>query len=62
MTDNETWPEYLNITEVAAVMKVSKMTVYRLVHKGDIEATRVGRSFRIDAAHLRDYLKVRVPA
>lgn len=58
MTDNETWPDLLNVTQVASIMRVSKMTVYRLLHKGDITATRVGRSFRIDAAHLREYLKV----
>jgi len=58
MTDNDTWPEYLDVTQAAAIMGVSKMTVYRLLHKGEIRATRVGRSFRIDASHLRDYLGV----
>ena len=27
-------------------MRVSKMTVYRLVHNGELPAVRVGRSFR----------------
>ncbi|GAA1741146.1 helix-turn-helix domain-containing protein [Aeromicrobium alkaliterrae] len=39
--------EFLTIAEVAAQMRVSKMTVYRLVHGGDLEAVRVGRSFRV---------------
>ncbi|MFT4189694.1 MAG: helix-turn-helix domain-containing protein [Aeromicrobium sp.] len=39
--------EFLTIAEVAAQMRVSKMTVYRLVHSGDLEAVRVGRSFRV---------------
>ena len=34
------------MAEVAALMRVSKMTVYRLVHNGELPAVRVGRSFR----------------
>jgi excisionase family DNA binding protein len=30
-------------------MRVSKMTVYRLVHNGELPAVRVGRSFRVHA-------------
>ena len=29
------------------MMRVSNMTVYRLVHSGDLPAVRFGRSFRI---------------
>ena len=35
---------FLTVAEVAAVMRVSKMTVYRLVHSGELAAVRVGRS------------------
>jgi excisionase family DNA binding protein len=38
---------FLTVAEVAAVMRVSKMTVYRLVHAGTLPAVRVGRSFRV---------------
>ncbi|HLH84977.1 MAG TPA: helix-turn-helix domain-containing protein [Trebonia sp.] len=37
----------LTVFEVAAIMRLSKATVYRLVHAGDLEAIRVGRAFRI---------------
>ena len=37
----------LTVFEVAAIMRVSKQTVYRLVHAGELEAIRVGGSFRI---------------
>ncbi len=37
---------FLTVAEVATVMRVSKMTVYRLVHSGHLPAIRVGRSFR----------------
>jgi excisionase family DNA binding protein len=38
---------FLTVAEVAARVRVSKMTVYRLVHSGELEAVRVGRSFRV---------------
>lgn len=46
----------LTISEVAEAMRVSKMTVYRLVHAGDLPAIRVGRSYRIPAKALETYL------
>lgn len=38
---------YLTVTEVAELLRVSKMTVYRMVNTREIESTRVGRAFRI---------------
>jgi excisionase family DNA binding protein len=38
---------FLTIFEAATILRVSKQTVYRLVRAGDLEAIRVGRSFRI---------------
>ncbi len=38
---------FLTVAEVAAMMRVSKMTVYRLVHSGELPAIRFGRSFRV---------------
>ena len=37
-------------------MRVSKMTVYRLVHNGELPAVRVGRSFRVHAKAVHDML------
>lgn len=48
---------FLTIAEVAARMRVSKMTVYRLVHGGDLPAVRVGRSFRVTEDDVNDYLR-----
>lgn len=42
-----TSPKLLTTFEVAAILRVSKQTVYRLVHAGDLEAIQVGRCFRI---------------
>lgn len=49
--------KFLTIAEVAAVMRVSKMTVYRIVHSGELPATRVGRSFRVRDVDVDEYLK-----
>jgi len=38
---------FLTVAEVAELMRVSKMTVYRLVHSGDLPAVRFGRSYRV---------------
>lgn len=48
---------FLTVAEVAALMRVSKMTVYRLVHNGDVPAVRVGRSFRVREKDVHAYLR-----
>jgi excisionase family DNA binding protein len=48
---------FMTVAEVAAAMRVSKMTVYRLVHGGELPAIRVGRSFRVPANAVNDYLR-----
>jgi excisionase family DNA binding protein len=45
------------VAEVAARMQVSKMTVYRLVHGGELPAVRVGRSFRVREDDVNEYLR-----
>jgi excisionase family DNA binding protein len=49
--------KFLTIAEVAAMMRVSKMTVYRIVHSGDLPAVRVGRSFRVTEQDVNEYIK-----
>ena len=49
--------KFLTVAEVASAMRVSKMTVYRLVHGGDLPAVRVGRSFRVPEKAVHDYLR-----
>ena len=38
---------FLTVAEVAEMMRVSNMTVYRLVKSGELPAVRFGRSYRI---------------
>jgi excisionase family DNA binding protein len=47
---------FMTVAEVAASMRVSKMTVYRMVHNGDLAAVRVGRSFRVPERAVDEYL------
>jgi excisionase family DNA binding protein len=49
--------KFLTVAEVATVMRVSKMTVYRLVHSGELPAVRVGRSFRVPEDQVNEYLQ-----
>ena len=48
---------FLTVAEVASKMRVSKMTVYRLVHNGELSAVRVGRSFRVPENAVQTYLR-----
>jgi excisionase family DNA binding protein len=48
---------FLTVAEVAELMRVSKMTVYRLVHSGELTAVRVGRSFRVPERAVHAYLR-----
>jgi excisionase family DNA binding protein len=49
--------KFLTVAEVATLMRVSKMTVYRMVHGGELPAVRVGRSFRVPEQAVHDYLR-----
>jgi excisionase family DNA binding protein len=46
----------LTVNEVAGILRVSNMTVYRLVKSGQIPAIRVGKNYRIKESDVNDYL------
>ncbi|MEU3295757.1 helix-turn-helix domain-containing protein [Streptomyces longwoodensis] len=52
-------PVLLTVAETASVMRVSKQTVYRLVHSGHLPTVRTasGKSFRIPEAAVHDYVR-----
>lgn len=50
-------PQWVDVKAVAAALNVSKMTVYRLVHDEDLPASRIGRSIRVRADHLAEYMR-----
>lgn len=47
----------LTVAEVAAVLRLSKMTVYRMVNSGALPALKVGRSVRIPEHVVDQYLR-----
>jgi len=49
----------LTVAEVAATMRVSNMTVYRLIKGGEIAALRVGKNYRIRESDVDRYLSAR---
>ncbi|HVM18784.1 MAG TPA: helix-turn-helix domain-containing protein [Egibacteraceae bacterium] len=50
----------LTVAEVADHMRVSNMTVYRLIKSGTLPALRVGKNYRIRSADLAAYLDASV--
>jgi excisionase family DNA binding protein len=49
--------KFLTVAEVAAILRLSKMSVYRLIHSGQLEAVQFGRSFRVTEKALNVYLE-----
>jgi excisionase family DNA binding protein len=49
----------LTVAEVASAMRVSTMTVYRLIKSGELPAVRVGKNYRIREHDLERFLEER---
>jgi excisionase family DNA binding protein len=47
---------FLTVAEVADMLRVSSMTVYRLIKGGELRAIRVGKSYRIAEDEVDRYL------
>ena len=50
---------FLTVAEVARQLRVSNMTVYRLIKAGQMPAVRIGRGFRLREEDVRKYLDAR---
>lgn len=48
---------YLTIAEVAAAMRLSRMTVYRMVRAGTLAADRFGKSYRVPESAVEEYIR-----
>ncbi|MFN2595513.1 MAG: helix-turn-helix domain-containing protein [Actinomycetota bacterium] len=59
MTEQGFTEPLLTVGEVAGVMRVSNMTVYRLIKGGQLGAIRVGKNYRIRRSDLERYLDER---
>jgi excisionase family DNA binding protein len=49
-------PTFVTVGEVAQELRVSNMTVYRLISAGELPAVRVGKSYRIRDEDVDAYL------
>ena len=56
MSQRSTRPGFLTPREVAEALRVSDMTVYRLIKSGELRALRIGKSFRISEEDFDAYL------
>lgn len=59
MTERDFGDPLLTVGEVATLMRVSNMTVYRLIKSGQLSAVRVGKNYRIRRADVDRYLTER---
>lgn len=48
--------QFLTVSEVAQTLRVSTMTVYRLIKGGQLPAARVGKAYRVREDDVDDYL------
>jgi len=53
---------FVTVGEVARQLRVSNMTVYRLINAGEIPALRIGRSYRLRVEDVDAYLAARYTA
>jgi excisionase family DNA binding protein len=59
MSTGFTQARLLTVNEVADLLRVSRMTVYRLIKEGQMKALRVGRSYRLREDDVDEYLSKR---
>jgi excisionase family DNA binding protein len=59
MADRDFGDPLLTVGEVAGIMRVSNMTVYRLIKSGQLSAIRVGKNYRIRRVDVDRYLTER---
>jgi len=56
MASSSARSRFLTPAEVAEELRVSSMTVYRLIKSGELRAARIGKSYRIREEDVDAYL------
>ncbi|MBA2497848.1 MAG: helix-turn-helix domain-containing protein [Acidimicrobiia bacterium] len=56
MAQDRARPQLLTVGEVATMLRVSNMTVYRLVQSGELRALKIGKSYRLRDDDVDAYL------
>lgn len=54
-------PDVMTVEEVATRLRLSKMTVYRLVHAGQLDGFRAGRTIRVHRASVDKIMESMCP-
>jgi len=49
--------DFMTVQELASYLGVNKRTIYRLIVRGDIAATRVGHSWRFSKAYIDEWVR-----
>jgi excisionase family DNA binding protein len=56
-------PEFYTVSQLARLLQLTEMTIYRMVHRGDLPCYSIGRVKRFRQADVEAFLKrCRVPA
>lgn len=55
-TPSPSGPRFLTAAEAAERIRVSKMTVYRLIKAGKLPAVQIGKAYRVREDDLEAYL------
>jgi excisionase family DNA binding protein len=59
VAQNHAGARFLTAAEVASLLRVSTMTVYRLLKAGELPSVRVGKSYRVREDDVDAYLAAR---
>jgi excisionase family DNA binding protein len=49
--------EFLSVSQLAKILKISRVAVLKRINRGNIKAVKVGRSFVIKKSDIRNLLK-----
>ena len=52
----EAYPDLMTVDDIQAALGVGRNTAYQLIHDGDIQCFKIGRSIRIPKQYLIDFV------
>lgn len=53
----EPGPRLFTVADIATALRVSNMTIYRMINADVLPAVKIGRSLRVTEHHLREFLE-----
>jgi excisionase family DNA binding protein len=59
MAQDQARPSLLTVAEVAEMLRVSEMTIYRLIKAGELRALQIGKSYRLREDDVDAFLAAR---